>query len=319
MKVIPYSDKDSTRWDLFVPRAAQGTVIHSRKFIGYHLNRFKDVSLLIVNEKGNLRGLFVAAISPNNPKCIISHPGLTYGGLLHEPNCRAEEVMDMLAAILDWYRKLDYLSILYKSVPFHIHKQVVQTDHYALWRENSKLVRRDLWNVIDLKQPRIMSKGHAWSYKKAIKTGLQIFKLETSGIGAFHALLDANLRERHDTKPVHSLVEIEELQRRLPADIETWGCQTQTGELLAATWIFKLHSKCWHTQYIASNSHGRELFASDLLLEEIIDCAVKDKVDYFSFGSSTDNGGKELNNGLFGFKAGFGPGSVVQDFYEVLL
>ena len=89
--------------------------------------------------------------------------------------------------------------------------------------------------------------------------------------------------------------------------------------MLAGVMLFRLHEDCWHTQYIAANKVGRELHATDFLLEELIRRAQEERVKQFSFGSSTDQNGKNLNSGLFGFKAGFGAGSVTQDFYEVSL
>ena len=317
MRIIRLGEKDVLRWDQFVPKTAQGVFLQSRRFLAYHGNRFKDISLLIENDKGQIRALFPAAESADNKTHVVSHPGITYGGLLHDPGCRADEIMEMVAGIRAWYREHGYRSLIYKAVPHHVQRQVVQADLYALWREGGMLVRRDLWNVLDLGQPRRVSKGHNWGYKRAIKSGLSVNVLDDKRYVSFHEMLVEGLMERHDTQPVHALEEFLDLQQRFPEEIQLWGCQTSDGELIAGLWLFKLHPKCWHTQYIIANAKGRELFATDLLLEELINRAQLAKVSYFSFGCSTEDGGLSLNAGLFSFKAGFGAGAVVQDFYEV--
>lgn len=319
MRITPLEEKDALRWDQFVPKTAQGVFLHSRRFLSYHGDRFKDASLLIENDKGQLRGLFPAAQALGDETRVVSHPGATYGGLLHDPGCRADEVMEMIAGIQAWCREQGYRTLTYKAVPLHVQSQVVQSDLYALWREGGNLVRRDLWNVLDLSQPRSLSKGHNWGYKKAMKNGLEVVELDANGYAPFHKMLAEGLMERYDTQPVHTLDELLDLQQRFPEEIQLWGCHTPEGELVAGTWLFKLHTRCWHTQYITASGKGRELFATDLLLEELVNRAQKTGVAFFSFGCSTDDGGQNLNSGLFSFKAGFGAGAVVQDFYSVEL
>ena len=52
--------------------------------LAYHGERFQDFSLVI--EDGNRRvvGVFPAAIDPEMEARIVSHPGITYGGIVHD-------------------------------------------------------------------------------------------------------------------------------------------------------------------------------------------------------------------------------------------
>lgn len=55
----------------------------------------------------------------------------------------------------------------------------------------------------------------------------------------------------------------------------------------------------------------------DFLLDEVIEeCAGAGK-KYFSFGISSENGGRELNEGLIAQKEGFGGRGVTLDWYEI--
>lgn len=297
--------------------AAQGTMLHSRNFISYHGDRFKDLSLLIFNEKDQLRAIFPAAEAPNDCRTVVSHPGITYGGLVHLPEARADEVAGLLAELTAWYSQEGYTSLLYKSVPPHLQHPCLQADQYALWRMGAQLIRRDLWNVLDLSLPRRLSKGHRWSLQKARKGGITIHAECSHDIHDFHAILVECLGARHGTQPVHMEAELIELHRRFPQQIRTWGAYSSDSTLIAGVWLFELNKHCWHTQYIAANDQGRALFATDLLLETIIERATENGVRYFSFGASTEDQGKKLNPGLYSFKAGFGSGSVAHDFYHL--
>jgi lipid II:glycine glycyltransferase (peptidoglycan interpeptide bridge formation enzyme) len=76
--------------------------------------------------------------------------------------------------------------------------------------------------------------------------------------------------------------------------------------------------QAWHTQYIASTADGRDLCATHLLFDGIIQEAEKRGVRFVSFGRSSEEGGR-LNRGLFAFKSGFGAGAVCHDTYLVSL
>ena len=319
MKIVPYAEKSAALWDAFVPQTVQGVFLHSRNFLAYHKDRFEDLSIMIEDDKGRLRSLLPAARSLSDPNQVISHPGITYGGLLHHPSCKADEVLVMMAGIRGWYRELGFRSLSYKSVPPHIQRHIVQSDLYALWREGGVLARRDLWNALELDQPRKLSEGHTWALKKARAAGLAVAKLDVEDYAPFHKMLSVGLKHHHGAKPVHSLDELLDLQNRFGENIELWGCRASDGELLAGSWVFKLRVSCWHTQYIISSDRGRELLATDLMLEELVGQAIQSNVRHFSFGCSTDQAGRNLNAGLFSFKAGFGIGAVTHDFYDIEL
>lgn len=319
MKLLDFRAEQGRRWDEFLSRTAQGVFLHSRQFLTYHGSRFKDVSLMVENESGQLRAVFPAAEASDDPLSVVSHPGLTYGGLLHDSSCGADEVMEMAQAVCAAYRERGYRDLVYKAVPAHLHRWMVHCDLYAVWRVGGVLMRRDLWNVIDLTQPRQMSDKHRRNYQTAAKAGLYAERLAAEKYGEFYSVLSESLRDRHDTAPVHSSEEMVELQGRFPETIHLHGCYVPGGELVAGVWAFKFGAAGWHTQYIATTARGRKLCATDFVVEDLVRLAEAEGVRTFSFGSSTDNAGTRLNAGLFAFKSGFGGGAVVHDFYKIAL
>jgi hypothetical protein len=320
MKVIGYSETHALRWDAFVARAAQGTFLHTRRFLGYHGDRFRDCSLLVEDTGGELIGLLPAAQSLTDLSQVVSHPGITYGGLLHLPRCAPSEVRSMLVAAAEHLNSLGFGSLIYKSVPLPVHRSWAQADLHALFLQGAKLIRRDLWNAIALQAQRHASAGHLRDARKAARLGLRAEPAHgDSEYGAFHQMLTETLASRHGIAPVHSLDEMLVIARLFPHQVELWQCRAQDGSLLAGIWLFRLHDMCWHVQYIAASENGRKTFATDLLLATIVNRASEENVGFLTLGASTQNAGKDVNDSLFSFKSGIGAGSVAHDFYELHL
>ena len=80
----PYTAEDAEAWDDLVARSVNGTMLHTRRFLGYHGDRFRDRSLVITKSNGKLCGVLPAAEDPADAALVSSHPGLTYGGLVHD-------------------------------------------------------------------------------------------------------------------------------------------------------------------------------------------------------------------------------------------
>lgn len=317
VKVIPYNSEYLSRWEQFVAESAQGCFLHTRKYLSYHRDRFIDRSLLAEDSSGRISAIFPAAISNVDPTEIVSHPGITFGGLLHVPGCRPAEIIAFLECAFEAYRSAGFKRLIYKAVPLHAQRMSEMIDQHAIWRVGGRLVRRDLWNVVSLRdgfQPR---KRHKWSIKKAAACGVQVRLALSEDYKTFYDNLRDNLKKRYGVRPTHSLSELIELRDRFPEKISLWIAQGPDKRLIAGVLLFKYQRNCWHTQYITSCEEGRRLFALSLILEHIFRSALASGVDTISFGSSTENGGLHVNSGLFEFKSGLGSGSIVQEFFEV--
>jgi len=319
VKIREYREADAEKWDAFLSSSAQGTFLHSRRFLAYHGNRFIDRSLLFEGEDGSLQAVFPAAECAEDSRKVVTHPGATYGGLVHLPRTSPAQIHTMLVQLRQFLGAIGYRSLLYKSVPPPVQQTCVQGDVHALWREGAALVRRDLWNSVTLGTSMHSSPGHPRDARRARASGLTAELLEGErAYAAFHSMLTEVLA-RHGAEPVHTPQEMLELRRRLGDQVQLWGCMAPDRELVAGVWLFRLHSACWHTQYQASGLRGRASCALDLLLETLAAQASEQGVRFLTLGASTSAQGRTLNSGLFAFKAGVGAGSVVHDFYELPL
>lgn len=307
--VEPYSCSVCQQWDDFVDRARNGTFIHKRRFMDYHADRFEDRSTLVYDEKHILTAIFAAN---SEGRRIVSHGGLTFGGLIYGMNCRASTVRDILNVLIKYYRKAGFTTLRYKAVPHCFHRYPAEDDLYALFLNDAQLIRRDLSCIIPLNRRLPYSKSRLGAIKKGRKADLRV--MQNGIIEDFHSILSGVLR-RHGTSPVHSASEMRILQERFPDLIRLFTVADSRGYILAGAWTFQFGSVL-HFQYLANTEEGRAKGALDLLIAEIIENGPVG-LTAISFGGSTEKNGRYLNEGLMFQKEGFGARGVVLDQYEV--
>ena len=315
LELLPYVPEDAELWDEFCASALQSTLLHTRRFLSYHGESFVDRSLLL-KVRGKLVALFPAAISPTDSSCIVSHPGITYGGLLHQGGLRGEELVSTINAIRHHYAMQGRTRLIYKAVPMIYHRASTQDDLYALFRLGAKRTRCDLSSSIALDCRLPVSERRKRSLSRAAKAGVQIISC-TGRLQEFWSVLADNLRQKHGASPVHSFDEISALCERFPEEIECVSASIE-GHIEAGVLLFRT-PVCDHAQYIASSERGRAACALDAVFEHCITAAGEYGKRVFDFGISTEHDGTALNQGLYQFKSEFGAAGVVYEFYELNL
>lgn len=308
-----FEPSDAEEWDTFCEATHQATFLHTRRFLGYHGDRFQDQSL-ILEEDGRWVGLFPAALHPNDALCVVSHPGITYGGLLHSGGLRGEQMIMALSAIQRHYAALGYAKLNYKVVPSFYHQAPTQDDLYALFRLGASRTRCDLSSTIDLLRRLRVSERRRRSLKKALKMGVQVCEGQEYLPALWQVVAD-NLARKHETSPVHSLAEMSLLIDRFPENIRC-VCGLLNDVVVAGVLLFST-PLVDHAQYIASSESGYETSALDAVFEHCIVSATTVGKRWFDFGISTENAGMLLNDSLYRFKSEFGGGGFVHEFYEL--
>lgn len=89
VNVRKYAPDDKPVWDKFIREAKNSTFLFDRNFMDYHGDRIKDHSLLLFVDDV-LRSVMPAN---ENGDQLISHGGLSYGGLVLEKSVRLDEVL----------------------------------------------------------------------------------------------------------------------------------------------------------------------------------------------------------------------------------
>jgi len=316
MLVRAYDEQQADRWDAWCGACYGATFLHTRRFLGYHGDRFVDRSLIIENDAGDWLGVMPLAQHPADATQVVSHPGITYGGILHAGRLRGEAMVTALRSAGQWLAALGYRRLLYRPVPYVYALAPAQDDLYALFRLGARLTRRDLSSCIDLQQRLPVSERRRRALKRA-RLGALTHEVGAARLADLWPVVQDNLARAHGLEPVHTLVEIEDLAARFPQQIE---CRIVRHEkqVLAGLVLF-VTPRVVHAQYIASSERGQDCHALDLLFDRAIEDAQSMRARYFDFGISTVDQGRCLNMGLHQFKSEFGAGGVVHDHYELTL
>lgn len=309
-----YTPENAQAWEDLVARSCNGTFLHTRRFLSYHGDRFCDTSVLLEDRRGRVVGVFPAAESPSQPGVIVSHPGLTYGGLVHDGSVRGTSMISALRDIADHYRRLGHRRLWYKAVPALYHTEPADDDLYALFRLEARRYRSDLSAAIYLDHRGRVTQRRLRSRRTAEAAGVSTEE-RWDDIDDFWGVLEANLARRHDTAPVHTLAEITLLHDLFPEDIVL--ITGRVGEVLAGGAVLFAAGPAMHMQYTATTDQGRAACVTDLVMEQAIDLARHRGYRFFDFGVSTPHEGWHLDEGLYEFKVSFGAGGVVHEHYEI--
>lgn len=316
MEVSSYLESDAAAWDALVARSPMATFLHSRRYLSYHADRFRDCSVLIKDTRGRLLAAFPAAIDSDRKARVVSHPGITYGGLLHDGTLRGQRVLEAFDLLKAHYRELGFESLRYKAVPAIYHLAPSADDLFALFRLGAVRYRCDLSCAIDLDHRGPVSGRRKRGLKKAQEHGVEVAEGATF-TESFWQVLEENLARRFNLRPVHSVAEIRKLHSLFPENIELVVARLNS-EVVGGVVLFKT-PRVVHAQYTASNESGQEVCALDAVFEHCIGKARNVTARYFNFGVSTESEGQYLNATLHQYKSEFGAGGVVHEFYEVSL
>jgi Acetyltransferase (GNAT) domain len=310
-----YTEQDAEAWDKLVVESWNGTFLHQRRFLSYHGDRFQDLSLIIEDDRRHIVGVFPAALDPVREDILISHPGLTYGGVVHSGSLQGAMMLEALHAVAESYRAIGLRLLQYKAVPHIYHKVPSTDDLYALFCLEAVRYRCDLSAAVDLTLRPELRKGRRSDLNKARRYGVQV-ESGLSCLEPFWAVLVKNLATKHGARPVHTLDEITRLAGMFPEIkclVGMMDDQVVAGVVLFCT------TKVVHMQYAASSTLGHTVAAQTAVMDHALAKSREWGARYFDFGTSNEDEGWVLNEGLYRFKTSFGAGGVVHEFYEFSL
>jgi len=307
IRVVRYEPKYKPFWDKFIANSKNGTFLFFRDYMEYHSDRFVDYSLMFF-ENGSL-----IAVMPANVKgdTLFSHGGLTYGGVISDHRMKTPKMLKIFDLLKEFLRQQGISKLIYKAVPHIYHIHPAEEDLYAIFRHDAKLIRRDVSSTIFMDEKIPFSKGRKWGIKKSKRSGLEFRR--SYDFKTFMNIVKYNLEEKYGVKPTHTAEEISLLANRFPEFIKLYAAYK--GDNMVAGVIIYESKNVAHAQYISANKEGKELYALDFLIENLINVYLHKK--YFDFGISTEKEGRHLNEGLITFKEEFGARAVVYDTYEM--
>lgn len=310
LQVARYAAAHKEAWDRFVAQAKNGHFLFQRDYMDYHADRFTDHSLMFFADARLL------ALLPANRTgdTLISHGGLTFGGVISDHKMKAATMLQLFEALKAHLRAAGITRLRYKAIPHIYHTLPAEEDLYALFRHEAQLVRRDLSSTIVQRERLPLSKGRKWSLKQSRTHGLTVS--ESTDFATFMAIEAALLETRYGVRPVHTAAELQLLAGRFPEQIKLFAAYK--AETMLAGVVMYVTRQVAHAQYISATAEGKRTGALDLILQHLIDERYA-ATPYFDFGISTEQAGRYLNGTLLANKESFGARAVVYDFYELTL
>lgn len=307
-EVVRYSEQWEKKWDSFIEQESiNGSFLQSRRFLGYHpVDRFSDHSLILKEEGKDI----IAAVIPGCEKegVYYSHQGSTFGGIVIGKRYYSSKNLESIILQTEKYLKEhQFIEVFYKipSDLFSLESSellqyFLNKNFYTEWMELSTYINilaiNDPIMFVTIKQRSII--------RKAIKLGMTFRKVQSEGdIRCFYELLESNLL-KFKRKPVHSFEELLDLSNnRLKEDVSFFVVEYQSRIIAGAmTFGFK---KTLHTQYLASSQDFNTLGAMPFLYYSLMLYAIEQNFQFLSWGISTTERGKVLNEGLIQFKESF--------------
>lgn len=308
MEIRRYRREDKELWNSFVSKARNATFLFDRNYMDYHADRFDDNSFMFYH-KGKLKAVLPANVAGDT---LYSHQGLTYGGLLLDKKATVEDVLECFDSLNSWLRENGISKVVYKALPWIYQQYPSEEDLYALtWKCKAQLISRDISSSIVIDNKLKFAESRKSGIRKALSLNIEVG--ESNDVDGFWHVLEDNLGNRYNAKPVHTANEMKLLMSRFPNNIRLYVAK-MNGEIVGGTLIY-VTPQVVHTQYISASVEGKKHGALDLLLDYIIN-KVYANCRYFDFGKSTEQGGAYLNEPLIFQKEGFGGRGVCYDWYQ---
>lgn len=308
-EIKKYQSSQKNVWDSFVKDAKNATFLFQRDFMDYHSDRFMDHSLLVYKNEN-----LVAVLPANSSDSQLhSHQGLSYGGLVLNKKITFEETFHIFKNALAFLENEGITTLNLKLLPKIYHLLPSDEIDYLLFLVKASLTRRDITSCVFNEKPlKITSSNRLRGIKKGLKNELQV-REEANFKPFWHEVLEPNLKQTHNQKPVHSLSEISLLQTRFPKNIKQFNVY-KNEEIVAGATIFETLNVA-HAQYISANEIGRQTGGLDFLFNHLLQHYTTKK--YFDFGIVNEEKGAKINQGLLHWKETFGGRSIVHDFYSI--
>ncbi len=307
-EIVRYTPGLHDEWNRYVAKSRNATFLFYREYMDYHSDRFADHSLMF------FRGRRLHSLLPAHGvgDTFCSHRGLTYGGLLMDDEVSTAEVLTLFEELNAYLRKEGFRKVVYRSIPWVYHRLPAEEDLYAMfWKCGARLQQRMSGTVIFMDEHLPWRKDHRRRLRQAQAAGIRVER--DGSLEAFWPILNDNLMAKFNAHAVHTLDEIKLLKSRFPDQIVQYNACL--GDEVVGGITFYVMGHVLHGQYSSTNDRGKQLGAMEAIYDQVMyrDYA---HMRYLDFGTSNEQGGKILNEGLIGHKEGYGGHTVCYDTYE---
>ena len=294
-------------WDTLIESSINGTFLHSRAFFEHNQLNEKDDCSFLFYKKNKLIGVIPFALYSKSDRLILhSHLRATYGGFIVNEKAGTEEAMEMVELVIQEARKLNVKEIIIRN-PFRIfHKALCDETDYAMWHHGFTLFSREVEIAVSLKGDisdikKRYENGTKYNVKKAVK---KVNPAISNDYELFWKILEKNLEEKHNTKPVHDLKSFYKLKESVGENRIKLFAGFTDEKMVCGILVF-IFDKDVHAQYVALDSSYQDFRPLNAVINFIIEWGNQEGYEYFNLGSANSGSGR-VDLGLAHFKEGFG-------------
>ena len=225
--------------------------------------------------------------------------------------CTAD-VLTLFEELNDYLRQQGIRKVFYRAIPWVYHRLPAEEDLYAMfWKCGARLQQRMSGTVIFMDAGLRWRKDHRRRLRQAQESCLRVER--DGSLEAFWPLMNDNLQQKFGASSVHTLDEILLLKSRFPNEIIQYNAYL--GDEIVGGITFYVMGHVLHGQYSGTNDAGKQLGAMEAIYDQVM---YRDfpHIRYLDFGTSNEEGGLILNEGLIAHKEGYGGRTVMYDTYE---
>ena len=304
-----YSPTQHSEWNHFVYGAKNSTFMHLREYMDYHSQRFTDCSLVAYHDNK------IVGVMPANRvgDTLYSHQGLPFAGWLVQA-----KHFDITSMLEIWNEMEKFLPaqgirrLVYKPSPHIYHSYPSEEDLYAIFRHKGTVTTTLISTVVPIADALQFNMSYRQRVRNAQKHNIEV--RETTDLAPYCDVLTQLLGDRYGVKPVHTLQEINLLHSLFPINIRLFTANLGD-ELLGGTLIYHTGLVA-RAQYTAASPKGKELAVLPLVFHHLIN-NVFDQSRYFDFGTSNEQGGLAINEGLIKQKTAMGGRGIAYNTYTI--
>ena len=308
IEIVRYTPQKAAEWNEFVAHSKNGTFLFDRQYMDYHSERFADHSLMFYRE----HELYAVLPANQEKTALISHQGLTYGGLVMGESATVEEIGQCFTLLNGYLKDNAFETVVYKAVPWIYHRQPAEEDLYALVHvAHARLSVRHVSSAIYLPAPIHWRRDHRYGAGKSVAGGVIVQRSED--YEGFWRVLSDNLQQKYGARPVHSLEEMLLLQSRFPQHIRLYTASAE-GIVIGGTVLY-LCGQTAHAQYISASPEGKRRHSIDAIFDHVLNHELNG-FRFFDFGKSSNGDGEDLNASLVSQKEGYGARAICYDWYQ---
>ena len=314
--VKPFEESFTESWEQFVFASNNGTIFHTRRFLGYHPpDRFEDDSLVFLKENRPIALFPAVRLKRENKYILVSHGGASYGSFVTKTGLSIKDAFRIVEAAEKYARLHGYQGVEMTPPPLIYLKRPSDYIAFALHKNGFTYRKREVSSVIPLdfgvdEILNTFNQGSRRAVRRAMK--LNVVVKEYDGFAQFYPILQKNLKLRHKVKPTHTLEELLKIRDLFPDKIKFFGAFA--GEtLVAGVVMFICNPKVVLAFYISHDEDYQQYRGVNMLFYEIIKWAIKEKYGFLDFGIFTVI--EDVNWGLGRFKESFGAQGVLRDTF----